>query len=328
MIDAVAMTRPRTASTLVLARVALTLAALGLAGCSFSFRSGSGSSNEAGKPAIRDDAQPSATKPTRKPIAKADPQAPAKPAEPAATEPDEGAGPTRTPPAEEPPPVVEPKRTAVCRTQDPTLEALCHRALDPIAADDLEAWAGQLDEQVVVTQPTYREGLQRVQGPKAVLDLATRAGGLRALLHLRPTDRVVGTVASDCRRCRRAAVVFEANARSGTFTVEVEMTQPPAISAVRVGSHVRRRHLEELRESRTPTQPPAEPGGDVVPPKPTPTDERPQIIPPEPKPDPDAEPKLQTEPTKKAPTKQAPTKKAPAKQAPAKKEQPQLVAPK
>lgn len=322
MIGGFAMTRPRNASTLALARVALSLVALASAGCSFSFKSGSGTSNQAGRPAIRDGEEPRATKPTTKPIAKADPEAPADPAEPAVTEPDQG--PTRTPPAQDPPPVVEPKLTAVCRTQDSTLEALCHRALDPIAADDLDAWVGQLDEQVVVTRPTYRRGMQRVEGPQRVRGLADRAGGLRALLHLRPTDRIVGTVANDCRQCRRAVVVFEANTRSGTITVELEMTQPPQIVVVDVGAHMRRRPLEELEKKPKPTddrptivppeQPdPAEPGGDVAPPKkPVPTDEKPVIVPPEPKADPEAKPNEIVPPKKK----------------PAKKDQPTLVAPK
>jgi hypothetical protein len=305
------MIRPRNASSLVSTRVALSLVVLGLAGCSFSFRSGGSSSSQKGKPAIANDDEPSGKPVTRKPIAKTDsdaptrPTKPSQPSQPGVSEPDEGAGPTRRPPAEDPPPVVEPTLTAVCRTQDPTLEALCHRAFDPIAANDLDAWIGQLDERVVVTRPTSRKGKQRVEGPQAVRDLVGRAGGLRAFLHLRPTDRIVGTVANDCRKCRRAVVVFEANTRSGTVAVEVEMTQPPAIVSVDIASQVRRPHLEELRKPEPGTK------------KPAPTEDRPVITPPE-QPEPEAKPTEETQPSLK-PVEPRPTKK---------KKQPQLLAPK
>jgi hypothetical protein len=228
--------------------------ALGLAACSFSFKSG-GASSSTGKPAVTGDEPSDASSTTKKPLAKHDPAAPSQPAEPDAGETNEDAGPTRTPPTPEPPPSVEPQLTAVCRVYDSTLASLCHAALDPIAADDLEAWTAQLGAGVVLTQPTYRKGMQRLEGPKAVHDVAARAGGLRAMLHLRPTDRVVGTLAHDCRQCRRAIVEFQANTRSGTFTIEVEMTQPPAIAVVEIDSHVRRRHLEGLRKPSAPTKP-------------------------------------------------------------------------
>ncbi len=235
------------------AKAAISFVALGLAACSYSFKAGSGS--EAGKPTTSSGDAPS-RKPISKPVDGSDPAPP--------SEPTEDADPHRTPPADEPPPVVEPTLTAVCRVEDESLAALCHRVFDPIAADDLAAWSRQLGEGVVVTRPAYRKGMQRLQGPQAVRDAAEAAGGVRALLHLRPTDRLVGTLANDCRQCRRALVSFEVNTRSGTVAVSVDMTQPPVISSVDVGSHARRRHLEAAR------QPPArkpEPGATVVTPK-------------------------------------------------------------
>jgi hypothetical protein len=178
--------------------------------------------------------------------------------------------------------VVEPRLTAVCRVEDPSLEAICHRALDPIAADDVEAWVAQLGEGVVLTRPIPGEALQRMQGPQAVRDAATDAGGLRALLHLRPTDRVVGTLANDCRRCRRAFVAFEANTRSGTLVVTVEATQPPKISSVEVASRVRRRPLPPWLQPK-PTPVPEKAPTTLVPPakvEPAPSTE---IVAPEPK---------------------------------------------
>jgi hypothetical protein len=288
------MTRSRIAITSASARIALSLVVLGLAGCSYSFKSGSSASTESGKPAV-DDGDPSSGKPTRKPIAEADPSEPSEPAEP-----DEGGrpdeGPTRTPPAAEPPPVVEPRLTAVCRVQDATLEELCHRTLDPIAADDLDAWVGQLATGIVVTRPTHRGDLRRVEGPTAVQDMATRVGGLRALLHLRPTDRVVGTLANDCRQCRRAFVAFEANTRSGTFTVGVEMTQPPAIVSVELGSHMRRRHLGALRQ---PTRTPPEKPTVVVPSAKAEPEPSHEIV--APAPAPEAKPTLEVEPSEPKP---------------------------
>jgi hypothetical protein len=252
------MTRARTMPTIEptparhgLTRLAISLVALGLAACSFSYRAGSSPGSEAGKPAVRED-QPTgkpASKPITKPIATADANAPTQPdapSEPAT--PPESADPTRTRPVEEPPPVVEPMATAVCRVSDAALEALCHLVLDPIAADDLEGWSAVLDEGVVVTRPGLRQGVRRIEGPQAVRDAATRAGGLRRMLGLRPTDRIVGTVANDCRRCRRAFVAFEANTRAGAIMVSLEMTQPPVITAVELGAQARRRHLDALRE--------------------------------------------------------------------------------
>jgi hypothetical protein len=297
-------------STPAPARAALSLLVLGLAACSYSFQAGSHSSTEAGKPATAD-ADGTSRKPTSKPITKTDP-AEAKPAETEPTEPErtdptrtkpepaaEDEDPARQPGTEEPPPVVEPRLTAVCRVEDPTLEALCHRALDPIAADDVDAFIGQLGEGVVVTRPGYRKGTQRLQGLQAVRDAATTAGGLRAFLHLRTTDRVVGTVANDCRMCRRSFVAFDANTRSGTVTVTMDMTQPPAIRSVQVDSQMRRRNLEPARRPA-----PKPPATIVVPP----AEDEPSTEPVEPKrePDPTLEPKPQLVP-KPAPTR--PTRK-------------------
>lgn len=321
------MSRPRIASTTASARFALSLVALGLTACSFSFKSGSSASSHAGKPAVTgDDSSDGSTgKPTKKPIHPAEPKSPSHPAEPThdTSGTDEDAGPTRKPPTPEPPPSVEPSLTAVCRVQDPTLESLCHQALDPIAADDVDAWATQLAAGVVLTRPTYRRGMQRLEGPKAIRDVAGRSGGLRAMLHLRPTDRIVGTLSRDCRQCRRAMVEFQANTRSGTITVDVEMTQPPTIIGVEVDSHVRRPHLEGLRHPTTPPPEkpavivppePAEPSPELVEPKAEPSEPSPVIVPPEP-----------AEPVKKKPAKKEQVIVAPKKK-PAKKE-PQIVAP-
>lgn len=316
-----AMSRPRIASTTVSARFALSLVALGLTACSFSFKSGSSASSHAGKPAVTGDSSSdgASSKPTKKPIHPAEPKSPSHPAEPTPDTggTDEDAGPTRKPPTPEPPPSVEPSLTAVCRVQDPTLESLCHQALDPIAADDVDTWATQLAAGVVLTRPTYRRGMQRLEGPKAIRDVAGRSGGLRAMLHLRPTDRIVGTLSRDCRQCRRAMVEFQANTRSGTITVDVEMTQPPTIIAVEVDSHVRRPHLEGLRHPTTP--PPKKPAVIVPPAKPEPEPSQPIV---EPKAEPSEPSQVIVPPEPAEPPK--PAKKKPAK---AKKEQPQIVAP-
>lgn len=143
--------------------------------------------------------------------------------------------------------MVEPQLTAVCRTTDDALEALCHRGFDPVAADDLGAWASQLAKGVVLTRPAHQQDMQRLQGAELVEALAEGSGGLRSLMHLRPTDRLVVTVSNDCRACRRAFVAFEANTRSGTVGVIFEMTQPPTIASVDISAQARRRHLGKAR---------------------------------------------------------------------------------
>ena len=117
---------------------------------------------------------------------------------------------------------------------------LCHRVLDPIAADDLDAFVAVLGEGVVLTRTTHQAGAQRLTGPSAVQEKVAEAGGLRALLHARASDRVVGTVANDCRGCRQGFVAFEANTRSGTTVVRVDLGQPAMVTAVEVGSNLRR----------------------------------------------------------------------------------------
>jgi hypothetical protein len=228
-------------------RLVLALLALGVAACSYSFKAGSDASAGEGKPAV---AEPGEQSPASKPIGAGDTS---EPTAPAASDP-EAADPTRVPPPEEPAPVVEPRATAVCRVADASLEALCHRVLDPLAANDLDAWAGQLHDQVVITRPSHH-GAQRLEGTQAVRDAVARAGSLRTMLHLRPTDRLVGTLSNDCRHCRRAFVSFEVNTRAGTLEIGVEMSQPPAVISVDVGSRMRRHPLEPHTPSSTLTAP-------------------------------------------------------------------------
>lgn len=297
-----AMTRsPRLAIT------SLALWALGSFACSFSFKSGS-SSAEAGKPGTSE--PDAASKPTSKPIAKtdstADPEPTPEPSEPVAgdpartpadptADPTADPGPSRVPPrSDEPAPVVDPQRTAVCRIDDATLAALCHQAFDPIAADDLDGWLAQLGEGAVLTRPAHQAGMQRLRGADEIRKLAVEVGGLRSLVHLRPTDRVVGTVSNDCRGCRRAFVAFEANTRSGTVVVTYDMRQPPRISTVEVASQVRRRHLGTAVAPKAPTR------------EPTPTVETPS-------PEPSAKPEPKPTPNLVAPEREpaAPTRKKP-----------------
>ncbi|MEM9455168.1 MAG: hypothetical protein AAGF11_13385 [Myxococcota bacterium] len=232
----------------------LPLLALGLTACSFSFKAGSQSSTKAGKPATQSPAD-EGTAPASKPIADAPTEAEAQSveaeaAEPAGTEPDPG--PTRTRPVVGTvTPNVEPRLTAVCRVEDESLSDLCHVALDPIAADDFAAWETQLADGVTLTRPSYQKGMQRIEGPAEVRKLSEDLGGLRTLMHLGASDRVVGTLHSDCRTCRRSFVAFETNSRSGTIVVTVDMTTPPRVSMVEVGSRVGRRHLGEHLRKRT-----------------------------------------------------------------------------
>lgn len=274
------MTRIRLPSTLV----GLGLSALCLAACSMSFRAGSSSSAEAGKPAASSGTDDRPTAPTTKPIAKADPAprdpAPSDPADDETT-PADDPGPARQPPATEEPPGVEPRLTAVCRVEDPVLATLCHDVLDPIAADDLDAWLRQVGEGAVLVRPSHEAGMQRLRGTAALRELATDVGGLRAMLHLRPVDRVVGTVANDCRQCRRSLVTFEANTRSGTVVVGVEMAQPPRIVSVEVGAQVRRRHLGTAVQRRRAQDPVVEaPPSEPPPSEPPPSEPPPTVKPP------------------------------------------------
>jgi len=211
-------------------RAVLPLLVLGLAACSYSFKAGGASSTSdgAGKPA-KSTPGPAANT-AAKPLPGTD--APAEPS------------PMRvTPVVHEPAPVVDPKRTAVCRITDESLMPLCHAVLDPIAADDLVGWEQQLALEATVVHPSH--GDQRVEGVAEIRSLAQEVGGVRQLLHLTTVDRVVGTLQNDCRRCRRAFVAFELNSRSGTTLVTVDMTQPPRISMVEIGSRLQRRPLGE-----------------------------------------------------------------------------------
>lgn len=235
------MTRASTTSS-SLFRATLPLLALTLAACSFSFKAGSGS-NAAGKPA-KQTPGPEATKPTRKPIAGTETE-PA--ADPAGTETEPAADPAKplTPPprVQQPPPVVEPKVTAVCRVTDDTLKNLCHRVFDPIAADDFGSWTAQLDDGVTLVRPSRQEGMQRLRGPDDIRTMAEDVGGLRSLLHMNATDRVVVTLHNDCRGCARSFVSYETNSRSGTIVVTVSMGRPPQVTLIEVGSAVGRRPL-------------------------------------------------------------------------------------
>lgn len=261
----------------------LPLLVLGSAACSFSLKAGS-SSSEAGKPATP--GSPDGATPASKPVADAPTDPPADATEPAGDDP-AGADPADPEPTRERPgtgslaPGVEPKLTAVCRVDDPSLAEVCHAVLDPIAADDLAAWEVQLTEEVTLTRPSHQRGTQRLVGASEIRKMSDEAGGLRTLMHLDAADRVVGTVHSDCRTCRRSFVAFETNSRSGTITVTVDMTKPPRVSAVEIASRVRRRHLGEARTrprggpatleapkepNRKPTpEPPAEAGAEAGP---------------------------------------------------------------
>ncbi len=232
--------RTRTSpSSLVVARVALPLLALGLAACSFSFKAGSKASGE-GKPTTG--AEPDSPNTAPKPVADADTTPDTTPDTP--EEPGAEAPPSRSAGADEPPPAVEPMATAVCRVHDASLLELCHAVMDPIASNDLAAWADQLAEGVVLTRPSHEQGMQRFAGAKEVREGAEAVGGLRALLHLHETDRVVATVSNDCRSCRRSLVAYELNSRSGTIVVSVDLGQPSRIFGVEIDSRVHRRQLE------------------------------------------------------------------------------------
>ncbi len=260
------MTRRRIRSLSFL--TAVPLLALGLTACSFSFKAGSKSADDAtARPAPTSDDDASATAP--KPVATADPE----PAEP-----------TRVPPAvaDQPEPTVEPRITAVCRVQDEGLASLCHRAFDPIAANDMDRWIANLADDVVVTRPSHDETMHRIQGTEQLREVATDLGGVRALMHLNDTDRVVGTVSNDCRQCRRAFVGFQANTRSGTVVVNMDTSQPPRVVGIEVTSRVRRPRLGEARPGgkapvTIPLAPPAEQTGPTLSDKPAATDDSPTL---------------------------------------------------
>ncbi|MEX1362420.1 MAG: hypothetical protein AB1Z98_04795 [Nannocystaceae bacterium] len=261
------MTRPRLRSTVL--RLVLPSLALSLAACSFSFKTGSGPGDVAGKPAKGTDGPAPAEGPG-KPVAGAEPAADPEPT--TETDPER----TADPDAPAPNTTLSAPTTAVCRVDDAEMLALCHQVLDPIAADDLVAWTAVLGDEVVLTRPSMRAGSQRLQGPEAVESMAGRTGGLRQLMHVQGSDRIVGTLANDCRDCRRAFVAFEANTRTGTTVIRVDMTQPPRVTSVSVGSNLRRGSLSKGGA----TKPTAEPTKPTVSPTIEPT--KPQLEPTEP----------------------------------------------
>ena len=212
---------------------AIPLLGLSLAACSFSFKAGSKSADDATARPAPTDGEPSTSDP--KPVATADPKPASEPEPP--------------PPAvaDEPEPTVEPAAVAVCRVEDAGLAEMCHFVFDPIAANDTEAWAANLNDSIVVTRPSHDETMHRMTGPSHVKKAAAKSGGLRALMHLNDTDRVVGTLANDCRDCRRSFVAFQANTRSGTIVVRVETSQPPKIAAVDITSRVLRPRLGKAK---------------------------------------------------------------------------------
>lgn len=258
------MTRPRLRSTVL--RLVLPSLALSLAACSFSFKTGSGPGDVDGKPAQGADGPAPADGPG-KPVA--NPQPAADPEPTAEADPEPEPEPTADP---DPNTTLTAPTTAVCRVDDAQMLELCHQVLDPIAADDVAAWTAVLGDEVVLTRPSLRAGSQRLQGPEAVESMAGRTGGLRQLMHVAGSDRIVGTLANDCRDCRRAFVAFEANTRTGTSVIRVDMTQPPQVTSVSVGSNLRRGSLPKDDET-TPTKPTVEPTSEPTKPKlePTPT---------------------------------------------------------
>ena len=129
----------------------------------------------------------------------------------------------------------------------------CAIARSTPAANDLDAWVAVLADGVVLTRPSHDADAQRLEGPKTVRKFAMKAGGLRELVHLEAGDRVVGTVSNDCRRCRRAFVAFQANTRSGTMVVSLDLGTPSSIQLVEIGSDVRRRRLGTARDDDAPS---------------------------------------------------------------------------
>lgn len=214
------------------------LLAVGLAACSFSFKAGGGGDKATAKPAQSSgDATPT-TGSKGKPINPGQ-----EPAEPEAEQP-EASDPERLPPASDDPP--PPERlaptvtTAVCRVSNKTQAQLCHTVLDPVAANDLDAWMAVVSDDIVLTHPSHQKGGQRYTGPQAIADAATQLGGLRALLHINSTDRIVATVSGECQSCSEPFVAYQLNTRSGTVVVRVRASNSPRVTEVEVASEVRR----------------------------------------------------------------------------------------
>lgn len=115
---------------------------------------------------------------------------------------------------------------AVCRIEDPALVELCHRALDPIAADDDVALLGTLSDDARFSRPGAAGEPVVVDGVEAIGDEIADAGGPRGLVNLEDNDRVVGRLIEDCRTCEKASVTMGATTRSGSVHVELLLAQP------------------------------------------------------------------------------------------------------
>lgn len=283
MVPVVRMTRRRNRFHHALAAGPLLL--LGVAACSFSFKAGGQPDDATAKPAKGGAADPGDgdAPVTSKPIADADPDggaddaggagaaggsdAPADPP-PRADEPSDEGNPARQPPGDDdsgdaPGRLAPTPTTAMCRIGDADLDALCHQVLDPIASDDIDALVTLLGAGSTLIHPSHTRGHQRYTGPEAIAGAASESGGLRALLHIDPTDRVVGTVSNDCRNCRRQFVAFQFNTRSGTVEVSVTPGSPPQVFAVDASAQVRRNTTVDTGNSRQRT-PPARAEGETT----------------------------------------------------------------
>ena len=125
---------------------------------------------------------------------------------------------------------------AVCRIEDPALVELCHRALDPIAADDDVALQGLLAPDADFSRPGADGKPVVVSGAEAVVDEVADAGGPRGLVNLEDNDRVVGRLIEDCRSCEKASVTVGATTRSGAVHVELQLSQPARASRITMRS--------------------------------------------------------------------------------------------
>ena len=169
--------------------------------------------------------------------------------EPAPAE-DPASGPVRTPADEGPTRTSgEPQRVAgdpdqagaVCDNDDEVLRSLCHRALDPIAADDVDAFVATLADDVVLVRPGPDGRAERATGKTRVHREIRAAGGLAKFLHVRPGTRVVGTVMRDCRRCAKSYVAVQANTTSGRIIVTTDSASPPRVTQLELRADPRTR---------------------------------------------------------------------------------------
>ena len=115
---------------------------------------------------------------------------------------------------------------ALCRIEDPALVELCHRALDPIAADDDVALLAVLSDDARFARPGAAGEPVVADGVDAIRDEIADAGGPRGLVNLEDTDRVVGRLIEDCRSCDKASVTVGATTCSGSVHVELLLAQP------------------------------------------------------------------------------------------------------